>query len=104
VPLPALQNVPGCFDYLVATEQGFVPGALLQTSLQSEGRRAFLLITMESVPPINRQGEAFLMFSGGFDHESVAYDHSLPLECLMFFYPYRGDLREVLEHAGTVDR
>jgi hypothetical protein len=88
----------------VATEHGVVPGVLLLTSLRSGGRRWFLLITMESIPLINHQGEAFMTFMGGFDHECVAFDHSLPLECLMFFYPHRGDLQHVIDRAGTVDR
>jgi hypothetical protein len=103
-PLAALHDVPGSTGYSVATEHGVVPGVLLLTSLRSGGRRWFLLITMESIPLINHQGEAFMTFMGGFDHECVAFDHSLPLECLMFFYPHRGDLQHVIDRAGTVDR
>lgn len=105
IPLGSLTELSGQRGYAVRNREGtLLHGVLLLTSLRAKGKRWFLLVTAESVPSINTQGEAFMDFMGGFDHEDVALDHSLSLECLMFFYPYRGDLGEAVARNGTIDR
>lgn len=81
-----------------------LPGTLLRTSLKADGMRWFLLVMAESIPLISSQGESFMTFVGGFDHEQGAFDHSKPLEYLTFFNPHRGRLEDASAQAGTIDR
>ncbi|MBA3599090.1 MAG: hypothetical protein H0W40_17200 [Methylibium sp.] len=105
LPAHSLEELPDQRGLAVRNPDGSVlPGVLLLTSLRAGDQRWLLLLTIEPIPRINKQGDAFLTFMGGFDRPEIALDHSVDTECLMFFYPYRGDMSEAIARAGTVDR
>ena len=105
LPWGSLQCLAGGVGFAVRMPDGKVlPGMLLQTALAADNKKWYLLVIAESIPLVNHQGPAFMVFLGGFDHAQVAFDHARPLEYLTFFYPHRGSMEDAVAQAGSIDR
>jgi hypothetical protein len=81
--------------------EGMALPAVLLATRQSDLQ--LLTLSFEEIPPVSPKTESILTFIGGFDHPTLALDHSKDCTFLMLISPAGENPRLAAEALGTVD-
>jgi hypothetical protein len=87
--------------FRLVVEGKIIPAVLLST--RSDSGLNLLSLSFEEIPTVSADQESIFTFMGGFDHPSIALDHSRDSTFLMLISPAGKDPVQAAQLHGTVD-
>ena len=78
-------------------------GIPLATPIHIDGQRRFLFLTAQVTEPSLTGKDKGISFMGGFDQESIVFNHNLETEFLMMFIHDSENFEELSLKFGTID-
>ena len=80
-----------------------VVGMLISSPFNYSSKPYYLLLSCEGTPSLGSEFPSQLTFIGGFDHKSIALDHTKDTQFLSLAYPVSESYRDLVSRIGTVD-